>query len=378
MVNLQPSGHDGPQDCYGMEPQHKAQCREVVASTPLVCPIQKGNIKDQSRMQVTLMVPKFLNGQPLRTKCTNRLARTKIAVEMELPNSVQSQAFVAKDLADEIMAENKELRRRAQTKAMELASTKQQLASHQLASNTRKRKAAMAQLKRKNASRRDKSLFHLKSTLALLKKDASEINKKFQARLNPCRHGYGQRAPFTPQAIQWALEVQRAGVVPANRIRAVSEAMTTSGLIFVDNGHEVHWEGPSERTMRRILLVNDMVNLAKEKEFFAELKPHHCIQLMVDISPIARRELVCVILAGVKCIRHPTLGVDGNHLFTSIFRKTVLPLVETPNKNGRRTIAPLISKELELVGLDAHDIATVTTDGGSENNGCERFYGFGR
>ena len=107
MVNLQPSGHDGRQDCYGMEPQHKAQCREVVASTPLGCPIQKGNIKDQSRMQVTLMVPKFLNGQPLRTKCTNRLARTKIAVEMELPNSVQSQAFVAKDFADEIMAENK-------------------------------------------------------------------------------------------------------------------------------------------------------------------------------------------------------------------------------------------------------------------------------
>ena len=80
-------------------------------------------------MQVTLMVPKFLNGQPLRTKCTNRLARTKIAVEMELPNSVQSQAFVAKDFADEIMAENKELRRRAKTKAMELASTKQQLTS---------------------------------------------------------------------------------------------------------------------------------------------------------------------------------------------------------------------------------------------------------
>ena len=191
-------------------------------------------------MQVTLMVPKFLNGQPLRTKCTNRLARTKIAVEMELPNSGQSQAFVAKDFADKIMAENKELRRRAKTKAMELASTKQKLASQQLASNTRKRKAAMAQLKRKNASRRDKSFFHLKSTLALLKKDASEINKKFQARLNPCRHGHGQRAPFTPQAIQWALEVQPAGVVPANRIRAVSEAMTTSGLMFVDNGHEVH------------------------------------------------------------------------------------------------------------------------------------------
>ena len=169
---------------------------------------------------------------------------------MELPNYVQTQAFVAKDFADEIMAENKELRRRAKTKAMELASTKQQLASQRLASNTRKRKAAMAQLKRKNASKRDKSFFHLKSTLALLKKDASEINKKFQARLNPCRHGHGQRAPFTLQAIQWALEVQRAGVVPANRIRAVSEAMTTSGLMFVDNGHEVHWEGPSKRTMR--------------------------------------------------------------------------------------------------------------------------------
>ena len=100
----------------------------------------------------------------------------------------------------------------------------------------------MAQLKRKNASRRDKSLFHLKSTLALLKKDASEINKKFRPRLNPCRHGHGQRPPITPQAIQWAIEVQRAGVVPANRIRVVSEAMTTSGLMFVRNGHEVHWE----------------------------------------------------------------------------------------------------------------------------------------
>ena len=154
--------------------------------------------------------------------------------------------------------------------------------------------------------------------------------------------------------------------------------MTASGLMFVDNDHEVHWKGASQTTMRRILLVNDMVNLAKEKEIFTELNPHHCIQLTVDISPISRRELVCVILAGVKCIKHPTLGVDGNHLFTSIFRKTVLLLVETPNKNGRRTIAPLISKELELVGLDAHDIAIVTTDAGSENNGCERFYGFGQ
>ena len=80
--------------------------------------------------------------------------------------------------------------------------------------------------------------------------------------------------------------------------------------------------------------MNDTVNLAKE-ECLTELKPHRRIQLMVDISPMTRRELACVIVIGVQHVKHPTWGVDVNHLFTRIFRKTMLPLVETPNKNAR-------------------------------------------
>jgi hypothetical protein len=148
----------------------------------------------------------------------------------------------------------------------------------------------------KQTKRLEKSKSKVKAMVAANKQLRSEVIKLRVAQkkpaYNPQRKGNGKRSWLTTEAKVLTLDGVREGGIAAERwgplLTVVGKNLSSEPLDL---------RPASDRTIRRLLAVDDMVWLQKEIEFFAEVRGGRAFQLMCDISPLLKSKFTMPIFA---------------------------------------------------------------------------------
>jgi hypothetical protein len=104
---------------------------------------------------------------------------------------------------------------------------------------------------------------------------------------NPQRIGKGKRAWLTSHAKMLTLECMREGGMACERW---SPLLLAVGANLSSTDEPLDLRPCHDRTVRRLLAMDDMVWLLKEIEYLSDVKDAHGLQLMCDISPLLHRK----------------------------------------------------------------------------------------
>ena len=234
--------------------------------------------------------------------------------------------------------------------------------------------------KKKSEVRRVQNYRHRKRL-----KDLIAENKAFKDEIKTLRKSQGQsgiaamrkgnkpRSHLTLAAIAMTLEGIEQGNVAACRWQPLCNAIQQH---VAKPGEKVDLRAPSDRQVRRLMEMDDYIQLAHEKEELEKQKAIGNLQFMCDISPMLKRELLAMGICYSSTRKLPELGGDGNPALVKRFTQLLLPILEMADKEGA-SVDARVKQIFEVMGVTHQEFYHVCSDGGVEITGNDREYGTG-